>query len=234
MFYSFCKDVSDFQKFAYKLSLYFPIAEDSTDKPFLSVRSNMTKNYRAGSRNSNEPRLIGDILTEMFSSNSPLAKALRLNVASYKYATAERKADAEDADAATEWKADTADNSGWFRNTELCSDLKTLLLHDRIAKLGKVYKGLLRRDSDEHFSFFECRPSANAIIRNPHVFEGKYINVTRRMKDGHIRFNFKEVDFGGRFNPMSFAIGVMKEIIMAFKCLGEEADWRAEKENTGD
>ncbi len=191
-------------------------------------------NFRAGSRNSNEPRLIGDILAEMFSSNSPLAKALRLNVASYKYATAERKADAEDADAATEWKADTADNSGWFRNTELCSDIKTYLYFDRIAKIGKVYKGLLRRDSDEHFSFFECRPSANAIIRNPHVFEGKYINVTRRMMDGHIRFNFKEVDFGGRFNPMSFAIGVMKEIIMAFKCLGEEADWRAEKENTGD
>lgn len=224
MFYSFCKDVSDFQKFAYKLSLCFPIAEDSTDKPFLSVRSNMTKkNYRAGSRNSNEPRLIGDILAEMFSSNSPLAKALRLSVASYKYADAEREADA-------------ADNGGWFRNTELCSDIKTYLCFDRIAKIGKVYKGLLRRDSDDHFSFLECRrsASANANIRNPHVFEGKYINVTRRMKDGHIRFNFKEVDFGGRFNPMSFAIGVMKEIIMAFKCLGEEADWRAEKENTGD
>lgn len=224
MFYPFCKDVSDFQKFAYKLSLYFPIAEDSTDKPFLSVRSNMTKkNYRAGSRNSNEPRLIGDILAEMFSSNSPLAKAIRQSVASHKYADAEGKAAAEG-------------NSGWFRNTELCSDIKTYLCFDRIAKIGKVYKGLLRRDSDDHFSFLECRrsASANAIIRNPHVFEGKYINVTRRMKDGHIRFNFKEVDFGGRFNPMSFAIGVMKEIIMAFKCLGEEADWRAEKENTGD
>lgn len=191
-------------------------------------------NFRAGSRNSNEPRLIGDILAEMFSSNSPLAKALRLSVASYKYADAERKADAEDADA--ERKADAADNGGWFRNTELCSDIKTYLCFDRIAKIGKVYKGLLRRDSDEHFSFLECRrsASANANIRNPHVFEGKYINVTRRMKDGHIRFNFKEVDFGGKFNPMSFAIGVMKEIIMAFKCLGEEADWRAEKENTGD
>lgn len=200
-------------------------------------------NFRAGSRNSNEPRLIGDILAEMFSSNSPLAKAISQSVASHKYATAERKADTEDADA--ERKADTEDadsegkaaaagNSGWFRNTELCSDIKTYLCFDRIAKIGKVYKGLLRRDSDDHFSFFECRPSANAIIRNPHVFEGKYINVTRRLKDGHIRFNFKEVDFGGRFNPMSFAIGVMKEIIMAFKCLGEEADWRAEKENTGD
>lgn len=191
-------------------------------------------NFRTGSRNNNEPRLIGDILAEMFSSGSPLAKAISLSVASHKYADAEGKADAEDADA--ERKADAADNGGWFRNTELCSDIKTYLCFDRIAKIGKVYKGLLRRDSDDHFSFLECRRSANANanIRNPHVFEGKYINVTRRLMDGHIRFNFKEVDFGGRFNPMSFAIGVMKEIIMAFKCLGEEADWRAEKENTGD
>ena len=201
-------------------------------------------NFRAGSRNSNEPRLIGDILAEMFSSKSPLAKGIRLSVASYKYADAERKADTEDADAEgkaaaedadSEGKAAAAGNSGWFRNTELCSDLKTYLCFDRIAKIGKVYKGLLRRDSDDHFSFFECRcsASANAIIRNPHVFEGKYINVTRRLTDGHIRFNFKEVDFGGRFNPMGFAIGVMKEIIMAFKCLGEEAGWQAEKENAG-
>ena len=191
-------------------------------------------NFRAGSRNSNEPRLIGDILAEMFSSKSPLAKGIRQSVASHKYADAERKADTKDAD--SEGKAAAAGNSGWFRNTELCSDIKTYLCFDRIAKIGKVYKGLLHRDSDDHFSFFECRcsASANAIIRNPHVFEGKYINVTRRLMDGHIRFNFKEVDFGGRFNPMSFAIGVMKEIIMAFKCLGEEAGWRAEKENTGD
>ena len=188
-------------------------------------------NSQAGSKKTDESRLIGDILAEMFSSNSPLAKAISQSVASHKYATAERKADTEDADA--EGKAAAAGNSGWFRNTELCSDIKTYLCFDRIAKIGKVYKGLLRRDSDEHFSFFECSPSANAIIRNPHVFEGKYINVTRRLMDGHIRFNFKEVDFGGRFNPMGYAIGVMKEIIMAFKCLGEEAGWQAEKENAG-
>ena len=139
-------------------------------------------NFQAGSKKTDEPRLIGDILAEMFSSAG----------------------------------------SGWFRNTELCSDIKTYLCFDRIAKIGKVYKGLLRHDSDEHFSFFECSPSAYVSIRNPHVFEGKYINVTRRLMDGHIRFNFKEVDFGGRFNPMSYAIGVMTEILKAFKCLGEE------------
>lgn len=184
----------------------------------------LNSNFQAGSKKTNEPRLVGDILAEMFSSDSPLAKALRLSVASHKYAAAERKANAEDADAAAEWKAATADNSGWFRNTELCVDLKTFLRQDRNAKNSKVYWGLLRRDTDDHFSFLECRrsASANANIRNPHVFEGKYINVTRRMNDGHIRFNFKDVDFGGRFNPLSFAIGVMKEILMAFKCLGEE------------
>ena len=190
-------------------------------------------NFQAGSKKTDEPRLIGDILAEMFSSKSPLAKAIRQSVASHKYADAEGKAAAEDADA--EGKAAAEGNSGWFRNTDLCVDIKTFLCRDRIAKIGKNYAGVLCRDTDDHYSFVEtATPVANAIIRNPHVFEGKYINVTRRMKDGHIRFNFKEVDFGGRFNPMSFAIGVMKEIIMAFKCLGEEADWRAEKENTGD
>ena len=108
-------------------------------------------NFQAGSRKTDEPRLIGDILAEMFSSNSPLAKGIRQSVASHKYADAEGKAAAEDADA--ERKADAADNSGWFRNTELCSDIKTYLCFDRIAKIGKVYKGLLRRDSDDHFSF---------------------------------------------------------------------------------
>ena len=122
-------------------------------------------NFRAGSRNSNEPRLIGDILAEMFSSGSPLAKAIRQSVASHKYADAEGKAAAEDADA--ERKADAADNSGWFRNTELCSDIKTYLCFDRIAKIGKVYKGLLRRDSDEHFSFLECRRSASCQCQHP-------------------------------------------------------------------
>ena len=152
-------------------------------------------NFQAGSKKTDGPRLIGDILEEMLSSAG----------------------------------------SGWFRNTDLCVDIKTFLCRDRIAKIGKDYAGVLCRDTDGHYSFVEtATPVANANIRNPHVFEGQYINVTRRLMDGHIRFNFKEVDFGGRFNPMSYAIGVMKEIIMAFKCLGEEADWRAEKENTGD
>lgn len=182
----------------------------------------LNSNFQAGSRNSNEPRLVGEIFEEMLSSYSLFVKVFRQSAASYEDA-AEGQAVDEDY-AAVEREMDSFAASGWFRNTELCVDLKTFLRQDRNAKNSKVYWGLLRRDTDDHFSFLECRrsASANANIRNPHVFEGKYINVTQRMNDGHIRFNFKDVDFGGRFNPLSFAIGVMKEILMAFKCLGEE------------
>ena len=136
-------------------------------------------NFQAGSKKTDEPRLIGDILAEMFSSAG----------------------------------------SGWFRNTDLCVDIKTFLCRDRIAKIGKNYAGVLCRDTDDHYSFVEtATPVANAIIRNPHVFEGKYINVTRRLKDGHIRFNFKELQPVYLLNSDMFAEGVRNEIRMAVKC----------------
>lgn len=34
----------------------------------------LNPNFQAGSTNNHEPRLVGDILTEMFSSNSPLSR----------------------------------------------------------------------------------------------------------------------------------------------------------------
>lgn len=224
MFYPSSKDVSDFPNFAYKLSTHFPIAEDSTDKLSQTVRSIMTnfKNYRAGSEEQYEPRLLGDILTDMFSSDSPTAKTFLKSVTSHEDTIAKGKATTED-DTTAEWETDSFAGSGRFNNTELSSNVKTFLYFDHIAEIGKVYKGLFRRDSDEHFSFFEYRRSAaKVIIRNPHVFKGKYINVTRRVKDGHVRFNFKEVNFSIRFNPVNFAIGVMKEILKAFIYLGKE------------
>ncbi|MCI6129769.1 hypothetical protein [Prevotella sp.] len=178
----------------------------------------LNPNFQAGStRFSNGPRPVCDIITELFASNSLFVKAFRQSADSHEDAAAEGQAD----DARSRTTVSVV--KGWFRNTELCVDVKTFLRHDRIAKIGKNYTGVLCRDTDDHYSFVEtATPVANAIIRNPHVFEGKYINVTRRMRDGHIRFNFKDVDFGGRFNPLSFAIAVMKEILKAFKCLGEE------------
>lgn len=178
----------------------------------------LNPNFQAGStRFSNGPRPVCDIITELFASDSLFVKAFRHCTASHEDAAAEGQAD----DARSRTTVSVV--KGWFRNTELCVDVKTFLRHDRIAKIGKNYTGVLCHDKDDHYAFVETGlTAANANIRNPHIFEGKYINVTRRMRDGHIRFNFKDVDFGGRFNPLSFAIAVMKEILKAFKCLGEE------------
>ena len=180
----------------------------------------MQKNmdFQAGStRFSNEPRPVCDIITELFASNSLFVKAFRHCTASHEDAAAEGQAD----DARSRTTVSVV--KGWFRNTELCVDVKTFLRHDRIAKIGKNYTGVLCHDKDDHYAFVETGlTAANANIRNPHIFEGKYISVTRRLRDGHVRFNFKDVDFGGRFTPLSFAIAVMKEILKAFKCLGEE------------
>lgn len=178
----------------------------------------LNPNFQAGStRFSNGPRPVCDIITELFASNSLFVKAFRHCTASHEDAAAEGQAD----DARSRTTVSVV--KGWFRNTDLCVDVKTFLRHDRIAKIGKNYTGVLCHDKDDHYAFVETGlTAANANIRNPHIFEGKYINVTRRMRDGHVRFNFKDVDFGGRFNPLSFAIAVMKEILKAFKCLGEE------------
>lgn len=177
----------------------------------------LNPNFQAGSTTCNEPRLVGDILAEMLSSDSLFVKAFRHCTASHEDAAAEGQAD----DARSRTTVSVV--KGWYRNTDLCMDVKTFLRDDRYTKIGKDYTGLLRRDSDDHYLFVETeQPASAACKRNPRLFEGKYISVTRRLRDGHVRFNFKEVDFGVGFNPLSFAVGVMREILKALRCLGEE------------
>lgn len=179
----------------------------------------MQKNmdFQAGSATCNGPRLVGEILAEMLSSDSLFVKAFRHCADSHEDAAAGGQAD----DARSRTTVSVV--KGWYRNTDLCMDVKTFLRDDRYTKIGKDYTGLLRRDSDDHYLFVETeQPASAACKRNPHIFEGKYISVTRRLRDGHIRFNFKEVDFGVGFTPLSFAVGVMREILKALRCLGEE------------
>ena len=63
--------------------LFHPIAEGCTLR---SARSNMRKttNERVGSEVQYGPRLVGDILSEMLSSDSPLAMGYRQHLASKK------------------------------------------------------------------------------------------------------------------------------------------------------
>ena len=110
-----------------------------------------------------------------------------------------------------------------FKNTILCCDLKTILSSDRIMKAGKSYTGILRREVDidelrydEHFTFTETLPWT--MKRNPRVYAGKHITVTRR-DDGSLRLNFRPLKTGYDFSIERYALGVYNEICMALEGL---------------
>ena len=113
-------------------------------------------------------------------------------------------------------------------NLELCIDLKTMLQNDVLMKPGKNYPGILRREipSDE-FDFDDNRYSFTETIRstagkrNPHVFDGEYITVTRR-DDGSLRLNFKELKMDAGFKVERYALGVYNEICIAIGGLIEK------------
>ena len=119
---------------------------------------------------------------------------------------------------------------GWNPNTELSVNLKSLLHDDCRMRTGKDYQGVLRRDSDAeveeflyrdpHFTFVETVPQA-PCRRNPRVFTGQYITVTRR-SDGSLCPNFKPLKKGVCFSVDGYAIGVCNELRQALTGLIEK------------
>ena len=161
-------------------------------------------NFETGSKESKEPRLFGSIVKELLHGNSPLAVGYRQYIASQEKGKIEEQ--------------------GWNRNTHLCVDLKTQLISDRSMKAGKGYLGVLRRDEIceefrymEHFTFVETMPQT-ACKRNPRVFDGEFITVTR-WDDGSLHPNFKPTRMGSDFSVDGYAIGVMDELRQALEGL---------------
>ena len=125
-----------------------------------------------------------------------------------------------------------ADLRGWHRNTDLGCDLKTILSSDTSMQTGKEYQGVLRRDNDTivdeyickdaHYTFVETQPAAPEK-RNPRVFNGEYITVTRR-DDGSLRPNFKPVKTGRGFDVVRYAMAVSNELLWALDGLVEESE----------
>lgn len=123
-----------------------------------------------------------------------------------------------------------ANRQGWHTNTDLGCDVKTILRSDRKMKVGKDYQGVFRFDSegtideflscDPHYTFVETL--SWSMKRNPRVFNGKFISVTRQ-DDGSLRPNFKPMKVGEDFSVERYALGVYNELCMALGGLVEEA-----------
>ena len=115
---------------------------------------------------------------------------------------------------------------GWHTNTDLGCDVKTILRSGRKMKVGKDYLGILKLDSeasidefisrDAHYTFVETLPWS--MKRNPKVFNGKYISVTRQ-DDGRLRLNFKPLKTGAGFSIERYTFGVYLELHKALEGL---------------
>ena len=118
-------------------------------------------------------------------------------------------------------------------NTHMSVNLKTMLQSGRVMKTGKDYQGVLKRDVeidefryDEHFTFTETLPWS--MKRNPRVYNGRYISVTRQ-DNGNLRPNFKPLKMGDDFSLERYALGVYNELCIALEGLVEENDVRGKK-----
>ena len=103
------------------------------------------------------------------------------------------------------------------RDILLCIDLQAYLQTDDLVDENKPYYGTLTLDDNYNAQFVE-RPGSATTRRNLRIFDGRYITLTYRPKDGHIRFNFKELQPVYLLNSDMFAEGVRNEIRMAVKC----------------
>ena len=105
-------------------------------------------------------------------------------------------------------------------NTDICVDVKTVLHSSKTAKTGRDYHGVLTRDNDDHYTFIETIPPATGK-RNPQVFNGKFVTITRR-SDGTYHPNFKPVNIRDGVNTEAYALCVYLELNRALKGLVEK------------
>ncbi len=123
-------------------------------------------------------------------------------------------------------KVQNSNLEGWHRNTDLSVNLKTILYSDRKMKPCKDYQGVLRLDAegtveeflsrDAHYTFVETLPWTSK--RNPRLFNGKYISITRR-PDGSLRPNFKPLKVDDGFSVERYTFKVYLELHKALKGL---------------
>ncbi len=112
----------------------------------------------------------------------------------------------------------------WHTNTDLCVDIKTLLVDDSSTKRDKCYQGILRRDGEYHYTFVEIL-LPKMWKRNPHIFIGRYITVTQR-DDKSLRLNFRPVRMDDTFSVDLYTLGVYNELSKALEGLVEKKEVR--------
>lgn len=169
------------------------------------------RNTQRGSRKS-EPQVIGDVLKEYFQSNEPLAVSFRQWKAKREAAKKEEEHESHHL------------FSEIYRHTEPCVDLKLLTCEPGRMPLGEIYDGFLARDGEYHFSFVQNEPMRKKMAlvhRNPHIYQGRYINVVRK-GDGKLCPTFNKPQYSEHFNFPDFCRKAAEELQMIADLVEEE------------
>lgn len=92
-----------------------------------------------------------------------------------------------------------------FPSTELCVDLKLLMLRPGRMPEGERMHGMLTRDAEDHFTFLQANPRRLPPLpqRNPHVYEGRCININRK-RDGTLYPTFCRPAYTPQFTFRDF------------------------------
>ena len=104
---------------------------------------------------------------------------------------------------------------GFYPNTELGIDLKLITRKPGRLGIGEYLDGAITHDGEDHFTFVqndsEKKKKEKVVQRNPHVYEGTYINVNRK-NDGTLYPTFNRPQFSERFTFQDFCQGAANEL----------------------
>ena len=147
----------------------------------------------SGSEKKNEPKVIGDVLNEYFQSDEPLAVAFRDRLC-----------------------------RDIFPDTFLAVDLKLLKREPGRMPVGVYLDGVLTRDDDYHFSFIQNASKKERVVarRNPHVYEGVYVNVVRK-DDGTLYPTFNHPRYSDSVTFQDFGRKAAEELLLVVGLIRE-------------
>ena len=140
-------------------------------------------NFKAGSRESNEPRRMSEVLDEFFQSNEPMAVGYRARLF-----------------------------KDIHPHTELGVNLKLMTRgHGRMPE-GTCLVGTILHDGENHFTFMEEAPERKGRKSSRCVFKGHSVNVHRK-DDGTLFPTFRQPHYTRFYTFLDFCREAADELL---------------------
>lgn len=106
-------------------------------------------------------------------------------------------------------------------HTEPGIDLKLVTRHRGRLPIGGYLGGVITHDGEGHYSFVESAGEGRWIpqLRNPHIYEGRYVNVNRR-PDGRLYPSLTRPPYTEVFTFRHFCLAAAEELRMVADMIG--------------